>query len=88
MGISQQNPQGFGPFPVRVDRSRWMNQQQDHPLDYLREENRVLRELIGDKRLRLNDGQRRRLGKANWPDADAGRDDRHARDDVCPGTVA
>lgn len=39
----------------------WMNQQQQDAIDYLREENRVLRELIGDKRLRLNDDQRRRL---------------------------
>jgi transposase InsO family protein len=39
----------------------WMNQQQRDAIDYLREENRVLRELIGDKRLLLNDDQRRRL---------------------------
>ena len=39
----------------------WMNQQQQDAIDYLREENRVLRELIGDRRLRLNDDQRRRL---------------------------
>ena len=30
-------------------------------IDYLREENRVLREQLGDRRLRLNDKQRRRL---------------------------
>ena len=39
----------------------WMNQQQQDAIDYLREENRLLRELIGDRRLRLNDDQRRRL---------------------------
>ena len=39
----------------------WMNQQQQDAIDYLREENRVLRELVGRKRLRLNDDQRRRL---------------------------
>ena len=30
-------------------------------IDYLREENRVLREQLGERRLRLNDDQRRRL---------------------------
>ena len=38
-----------------------MNQQQQLALDYLREENRVLKEQLGGKRLRLNDDQRRRL---------------------------
>jgi putative transposase len=39
----------------------WMNQPQQHAIDYLREENRVLREQLGSRRLRLNDNQRRRL---------------------------
>ena len=39
----------------------WMNQAQQQMLEYLREENRVLREQLGDRRLRLNDDQRRRL---------------------------
>jgi len=39
----------------------WINQQQQDAIDYLRKENRVLRELIGHWRLRLNDDQRRRL---------------------------
>lgn len=38
----------------------WMNHQQAGVIEYLREENRVLRELHGKKRLRLNDNQRRR----------------------------
>src|SRR5438270_4932130 len=38
-----------------------MNHQQQQAIDYLREENRVLREQLGDRRLRLNDDQRRRL---------------------------
>jgi hypothetical protein len=41
--------------------SGWMNQQQLQLIDYLREENRVLREQAGKKRLRFNDDQRRRL---------------------------
>jgi putative transposase len=39
----------------------WMNQQQQFAIDYLREENRVLKEQLGRRRLRLNDDQRRRL---------------------------
>lgn len=45
----------------------WLNQQQQHAIKYLREENRVLREQLGGKRLRLHHDQRRRLavkGKA------------------------
>src|SRR5262252_6653701 len=38
-----------------------MNQQQQQAIDYLREENRVLREQIGGRRLRFTDDQRRRL---------------------------
>jgi len=38
-----------------------MNQRQLHVIDYLREENRVLREQLGERRLRLDDNQRRRL---------------------------
>ena len=39
----------------------WMNQRQLQAIDYLREENRVLREQLGSRRLRLTDDQRRRL---------------------------
>jgi len=45
----------------------WMNEQQRAANAYLKEENRVLRELYGKKRLRFSDDQRRRLaakGKA------------------------
>jgi len=41
--------------------SGWMNQRQLQVIDYLREENRVLREQLGGRRLRLDDNQRRRL---------------------------
>ena len=41
--------------------SGWMNQQQLELIDYLRGENRVLREQLGKERLRFNDDQRRRL---------------------------
>src|SRR5262245_41398800 len=39
----------------------WMNQKQQHAIEYLREENRVLREQLGHRRLRFSDDQRRRL---------------------------
>ncbi len=39
----------------------WVNREQQSIIDYQREEIRVLRELHGKKRLRLNDEQRRRL---------------------------
>ena len=39
----------------------WMNQHQQHVIEYLVEENRVLREQLGRGRLRFNDDQRRRL---------------------------
>ena len=39
----------------------WVNRHQAQAIDYLIEENRVLREQLGKKRLRLTDEQRRRL---------------------------
>ena len=39
----------------------WVNRHQQDAVDYLKEENRVLRELLPGKRPRLNDAQRRRL---------------------------
>ena len=46
---------------VAIALAGWLNQQQQDIIDYLREENRVLREQIGNRRLRLSDEQRRRL---------------------------
>ena len=39
----------------------WVNRQQGFAIDYLREENRVLREQLGGKRPRLTDAPLRRL---------------------------
>src|SRR5258707_2658769 len=39
----------------------WMNQRQLQVIDYLREENRVLREQLSGRRVRFNDDERRRL---------------------------
>ncbi len=45
----------------------WMNQHQLQVIDHLREENRVLREQLGGRRLHLSGDQRRRLAaKAKW----------------------
>ncbi|MFT7626216.1 MAG: putative transposase, partial [Myxococcota bacterium] len=41
--------------------SGWVNRHQNQVFDYLMEENRVLREQMGGRRVRLNDDQRRRL---------------------------
>jgi transposase InsO family protein len=39
----------------------WMNRQQQDVISYLREENRILREKLGHKRIILDDSQKRRL---------------------------
>jgi putative transposase len=44
----------------------WLNERQRQAIDYLREENRVLREQLGGRRVRLNDDQRRRLAAKGW----------------------
>ena len=41
--------------------SGWLNQHQQLTIDYLTEENRVLHEQIGDRRLHFTDDQRRRF---------------------------
>jgi putative transposase len=55
-------PRVLDPFRfVLIAVAGWMNQHQLQVIHYLREENRVLREHLGGRRLRLNDDQRRRL---------------------------
>ena len=39
----------------------WVNRHQEDLVNYFREENRVLREQLGGRPLRLTDAQRRRL---------------------------
>ena len=46
---------------VLISIAGWMNQHQQHVIEYLIEENRDLREQIGNRRLRFSDNQRRRL---------------------------
>jgi transposase InsO family protein len=50
---------------VAVALAGWLNQQQQDVVEYLREENRVLREQLGNRRLRLNDDQRCRMATEN-----------------------
>ena len=52
------------PFPVRfliLALAGWLNRHQQDAVEYLREENRVLREMLGKRRLSFTDRQRRRL---------------------------
>jgi putative transposase len=52
---------------VMVMLAGWVNEQHRAVNAYLKEENRVLRELHGDKRLRFSDDQRRRLAAKGKP---------------------
>src|SRR5438552_11148774 len=53
---------GLDPFSFLViSIAGWMNQHQQRVIEYLMEENRVLREQIGNRRMRFTDNQRRRL---------------------------
>jgi hypothetical protein len=57
-------PRVLDPFRfVLVAVAGWMNQRQLQVIDYLREQNRVLREQLGGRRVRLDDNQRRRLAE-------------------------
>ena len=51
-------------FPLQVlllTGSGWVNHEQQRTIEYLVEENRVLKEQVKGRRLRLNDERRRRL---------------------------
>src|SRR3954453_15488045 len=55
-------PTVLDPFQfVLIAVAGWMNHRQIQMIEYLREENRVLREQLGERRLQLTDDQRRRL---------------------------
>jgi len=42
----------------------WMNRQRQEAISYLKEENRILREKLGQKRILLDISQKRRLARA------------------------
>jgi putative transposase len=49
-------------FPLQmllVTLAGWVNRHQQHVIEYLVEENRVLKEQVRERRLRLTDDQRR-----------------------------
>jgi len=53
---------GFDPLRLLlISIAGWLGQQQRDVIDYLQEENRILRQQLGNKRLRFRDDQRRRL---------------------------
>jgi putative transposase len=55
-------PKRLDPFRfLLISVAGWMNQQQRDAIEYLREENRVLRTQFGGRRLRFTDDQRRSL---------------------------
>jgi putative transposase len=45
----------------------WVSRQQQDVIEYLKAENRALRERLGGKRLRFTDAQRRRLARKAKP---------------------
>jgi hypothetical protein len=49
------------PTPLQVPLAGWVNRHQQHVIEYLVEENRVLRDQLTGRRLRLTDDERRRL---------------------------
>lgn len=54
----------IGPFRFLASvLAGWVNQRQQDVLEYLREENRVLREHLGGKRIRFTNEQRIRLAE-------------------------
>ena len=53
---------GLDPFTfLIISIAGWMNQRQQQVIEYLVEENRVLREQISNRRMRFTDNQRCRL---------------------------
>lgn len=55
-------PKRLDPFRfLLISVAGWMNQQQQYAIEYLREENRVLRSQLGNRRVRFTDDQRRSL---------------------------
>ena len=55
-------PRTLDPFRfLLIAVAGWMNQPQQQAIEYLQEENRILRAQLGSSRLRLTDDQRRSL---------------------------
>ena len=52
---------GLGPVALLLAFTGWVNRHQAEVIEYLLEENRVLKEQMAGRALQLNDDQRRRL---------------------------
>jgi putative transposase len=62
MVVCETMPKTLDPFRFLIIAvAGWMNQQQQHAIEYLREENRVLHSQLGNQRVRFTDDQRRSL---------------------------
>jgi len=60
--MAERHVKSAGSVPLRPDSPGGLDESSPIPgIDYLREENRVLREQLGHRRLRFNDDRRRRL---------------------------
>ena len=57
-------PQNFQFLVIAI--AGWVNRQQQATIDYLQEENRILREQLGPKKVRFTDFQRRRLASKGF----------------------
>ena len=67
--MDSEDDQSVGSIPVRPDRvAGWMNQRQLEMIDYLREENRVLREQLAGRRLAstMTNAVAWPLGQRSW----------------------
>lgn len=70
----------------------WIQGDLHKAIEYLREENRVLKAQLQNQRLRLTDGDRLRLAARGatprWSPAGASGDDRHGLTPFCAGTAS
>ena len=64
-GVGILSNMGASRFPLQyliAALALWLNRQQQEVIDYLKEENRLLKEKLGDRKLHFTDAERRRLG--------------------------
>jgi hypothetical protein len=64
--VSRESKTSALPLPVQFLAAWvgvWLGRHQAGTIEYLRAENRALREQLGGRRIRLTDGQRRRLAE-------------------------
>ena len=69
LALGDNRPMTAETYPLRVlplTLAGRINVQQRQVIEYLVEENRVLKEQLGGKRVPLNDDQRRRLAAKAW----------------------